>query len=138
VNQAGKSSLAISPKEVPGKFSYKAGMMKDGTIRLFVDNKEIARAKTAGLFKKELELPLRVGLDNRKGTERLDNYPDSVFALRTGINNNKLETLDAPKSATAEVTGKIDKTIVLKVVKDVMKYDKQLISAKAALPYRLF
>jgi plastocyanin len=31
----------------------------------------------------------------------------------------------------AVATGKIDKTIILKVLKDVMKYDKQLITAKA-------
>ncbi len=131
VNQGGKSASTTSPKELPAKFSYKAGLMKDGTAKLFVDNKEVASTRTSGLFKKELDLGLRVGLDNRKGTDRLGNYPDSVFVLRTGINNNKLETLEAQKSATPPPTGKVDKVIVLKVVKDVMKYDKQLITAKA-------
>ncbi|MEJ7588152.1 MAG: plastocyanin/azurin family copper-binding protein, partial [Ferruginibacter sp.] len=34
-------------------------------------------------------------------------------------------------------TGKIDKTIVLKVIKDVMKYDKQLLTAKAGTTIRI-
>ncbi|HLO80437.1 MAG TPA: PVC-type heme-binding CxxCH protein [Chitinophagaceae bacterium] len=131
VNQERQSSMVFTSKELPGKFSYKAGLMKDGTVRLIIDNKEVGRGKVMGLFKKELEQPVRVGLDTRKGNDRVIMNSDSVFVLRTGISNNKLETLDPPKSATAPVTGKVDKVIVLRVVKDVMKYDKQLITAKA-------
>ncbi|HEX5667198.1 MAG TPA: PVC-type heme-binding CxxCH protein, partial [Chitinophagaceae bacterium] len=131
VNQGGKAAVASTPKELPAKFSYKAGLMKDGTIRLLIDDKNVSSAKSTGLFKKDLDQPMRVGLDNRKDNERVAVYPDSVFALRTWINNCKLETLDAASAATPAVTGKIDKTIVLKVVKDVMKYDKELITAKA-------
>jgi azurin len=47
------------------------------------------------------------------------------------MENIKLETLDGTKPPVAAETGKIDQTIVLKVVKDVMKYDKQLLTAKA-------
>jgi azurin len=130
VNNGGKASVVSTPKEVPLRFSYKAGLMKDGTIKLLIDNKEVGRAKVSGLFKKELEQPVRVSLDNRKGADRVVSYPDSLFALRTWISNCRLETLDGT-SAAAVTNGKIDQKIVLKVVKDVMKYDKQLLTAKA-------
>jgi azurin len=129
VNQAGKEYV-IASKEVPGKFAYKAGIQKDGTMRLAIDQKEVGSAKAAGLFKADLESPVRVGQDHLKGAARLTNYPDSVFNLRARMENIKLETLDGTKVVVAE-TGKVDKVIVLKVVKDVMKYDKQLLTAKA-------
>ena len=130
VNNGGKATVVTTPKEVPLKFSYKAGLMKDGTIKLLIDNKEVGRAKNTGLFKKELEQPVRVSLDNRKGADRVVSYPDSLFTLRTWISNCRLETLDGAAAAPV-ATGKIDQKIVLKVVKDVMKYDKQLLTAKA-------
>ncbi len=133
INQNGKSYQLVTSKELPAKFSFKAGLQKDGTMRLLIDNKEVGAIKTAGLFKTGLALPLRVGLDNRKGNERLAEYPDSLFFLRANLTNAKLETLEGLNAAatTTLKAGKIDKTISLKVVKDVMKYDKQLLTAKA-------
>ncbi len=130
VNQGGNSYSIVS-KEVPGKFSYRAGLQKDGTMRLAIDNKEVGTTKAPGLFKTELEAPLRVTLDNRKGKDRLYEYPDSIFGFRGRAENLKFETLDGNKPVAVAETGKIDKTIVLKVLKDVMKYDKQLLTAKA-------
>lgn len=133
VNQRGKAYQVATTKELPNKFSFKAGLGKDGTMRLLIDNKEVGSAKTGGLFKNDLDLPMRVGVDNRKGAERITDYPDSLFLLRANLTNAKLETLEglASASATAAKTGKIDKVLTLKVVKDVMKYDKQLLTAKA-------
>jgi azurin len=131
INQEGKSYEVVTSQPLPAKFSFKAGLQKNGTMRLFIDNKEIGTAKASGVFKKDLEIPLRVGADPRTGTDKIADYPDSTFFLR-GINltNAKLETLEGITPAVA-VTGKVDKVIVLKVLKDVMKYDKQLITAKA-------
>lgn len=133
VNQDGKSYRIMTPQDLPSKFSFKASLQKNGTMRLSVDNKEMASAKASGLFKKELVGPLRVGGDNRKGEDRLTAYPDSIFFLRGNLTNAKLEMLEPNKviAATAAKTGKVDKTIVFKVVKDVMKYDKVLVTAKA-------
>ena len=100
-------------------------------MRLFIDNKEIGTAKAPGLFKNDLDVPLRVGAEPRAGADKIADYPDSTFFLRgTNLTNAKLETLEGVTPPVA-VTGKIDKVIVLKVLKDVMKYDKQLITAKA-------
>jgi azurin len=133
VNQNGRSYKIESTKELPAKFSFKAGMNKDGTMRLLIDNKEAGTAKASGLFKKEMTVPLRVGLDNRKADDRVVEYPDTLFLLRANLTNAKLETLEG-LNATATTTAKtvkIDQTIVLKVLKDVMKYDKQTLTAKA-------
>jgi putative membrane-bound dehydrogenase-like protein len=131
INQGGKTYKVVSSKELPSKFSFKAGLQKDGTMRLFVDNKETGSTKAAGLFKKELEVPLRVGMDNRKDDDRITTYPDSTFFLRAGLTNAKLEILEGIVPVAAAKTTKVDKTMVLKVVKDVMKYDKQMLTAKA-------
>lgn len=130
VNQNGKSFKIETSTPLPAKFSFKAGLQKDGTMRLLIDNKEAGTAKASGLFKKEIEFPLRVGNETGKGNEKIADYPDSAFILRSNLTNAKLETLDglAPPAAKP---GAVDKVIILKVVKDIMKYDKQLITAKA-------
>lgn len=131
VNQGGKTYEISTSQALAPKFSFRAGLQKDGTMRLFIDNKEAATAKAAGLFKKELEVPLRVGSDFSTGTERIADYPDSAFFLRANLTNAKLETLEGITPAVAEKTNKVDKVIIMKVVKDVMKFDKELITAKA-------
>jgi azurin len=129
VNQNGKSYQLVSASSLPSKFSFKAGLQKDGTMRLLIDNKEVGSVKSAGLFKKEMIVPLRVGAELRKGEEKIGDYPDSNFILRSNLANAKLETLEG--IAVAGKVGKVDKVIVLRVLKNVMKYDKQLITAKA-------
>jgi azurin len=131
VNQGGKTYQIVSSQPLNPKFSFRAGLQKDGTMRLFIDDKEVGTAKAAGLFKKELEVPLRAGSDFRTGAERIADYPDSAFFLRANLTNANLETLEGIAPATAEKTNKVDKVIVMKVVKDVMKFDKELITAKA-------
>jgi azurin len=140
VNQNGKPYQIVTAQALPNKFSFKAGLQKDGTMRLVVNNKEVGATKTAGLFKKDLETPLRVGIDNRKGDDRIFEYPDSLFFMRAILTNAKLEMLESATatSATANKTAvAIDKVIVLNVLKDVMKYDKQLVTAKAGTTIRI-
>ena len=129
VNIDGKPFELKSSDALPTKFSFKAGIQKDGTIKMLIDNKEIASSKTTGVFKKDLDVPIRVGMDTRKGDEKVADYPDTLFALRANLTNAKLETLEA--IAPAEEVVKADKIIVLGVIKDVMKYDKTLLTAKA-------
>jgi len=138
VNQNNKAYQIISSKEVPEKFSFKAGLLKNGMVRLIVDNKEMGSAKTPGVFTKELEVPLRVGMENRKNDDRLTSYPDSAFFLRASLTKATLETLEANSAAVkTSKTSPIDKTISLKVVKDVMKYNKELLTAKAGTTVRI-
>jgi azurin len=131
LNQNGKSFKVVTSEPLPSKFTFKAGLQKDGSMRLFIDDAEKGTTKAAGLFKKELEVPVRVGLDLRKGNERIFNYSDTIFFLRAGLQNAKLETLGDDSSRVVEENVKVDQVINLSVVKDVMKYDKQLITAKA-------
>jgi azurin len=129
INQAGKSYQLSTSMALPARFSFKAGLQKNGNMRLFIDNKEVGSAKTAGLFKKGLDVPLRIGVEPRSGNDKIADYPDSFF-LRSNLANAKLEMLEsiAPPASKA---GKVDKIIIVSAVKDIMKYDKQLITAKA-------
>ncbi|MEO6328845.1 MAG: PVC-type heme-binding CxxCH protein [Ginsengibacter sp.] len=130
INQRGKSYQVVTTQPLPAKFSFKAGLQKDGTMQLLIDNKNAGSVKAPGLFKSSLDVPLRVAVDPRTGGDKIADYPDSVFFLRgSNLTNAKLETLEgiAPVVAT---TAKIDKVIILKVLRDVMKYDKQLLTAK--------
>ncbi|HMJ70431.1 MAG TPA: PVC-type heme-binding CxxCH protein [Cyclobacteriaceae bacterium] len=131
VNQNGKSYQVVTSDPVPVKFTFKAGLQKDGTMRLFLNDKESVSAKVPGLFKKDLDVPLRVGLDLRKGSERIFNYPDTIFVLRASLTNAKLETLREETTPAKAQNVKIDQVINLSTVKDVMKYDKTLVTAKA-------
>jgi uncharacterized protein len=131
INQDSKSYQLVTTQPLPARFSFKAGLQKDGTMRLLIDNKNAGTAKAPGLFKKNLEIPLRVGIDTKSGIDKIANYADSTFSLR-GVNltNAKLEVLEGIAPPAAAI-GKVDKVIVLKVLRDVMKYDKQLITAHA-------
>ncbi|RPD51324.1 PVC-type heme-binding CxxCH protein [Paracnuella aquatica] len=139
INQGGKTYKVATAQAVPNKFSFKAGLQKDGTMRLIVDNKDAGTAKAAGVFAKDLEQPLRVGVDRSIGQDRIFEYPDSMFFLRANLTNAKLEMLSPVASATAKATekAKVDKVIVMKVVKDVMKFDKELITAQAGTTVQL-
>ncbi len=130
INQGGKAYHVATTQALPAKFSFKAGLQKTGVMKLFIDNKEAGAVKTPGLFKKNPDVPLRIGLENKTGAQKVANYPDSFLLARSNaLTGAKLEILESvgPKNAT----GPIAKVIVLKVLKDVMKYDKQLITAKA-------
>jgi azurin len=129
INENGKPYQLTTTTALPAKFSFKAALQKDGTMRLAIDNKEVGSMKTAGLFKKDVEVPLRVGIDPRRGDEKIADYPDTLFNLRANLANGRLETLEGiipPGQAP-----KADKVIILQVLKDVMKYDKSLLTAKA-------
>ncbi len=129
INQEGKPYKVITSQALPSKFSFKAGLQKDGTMRLFIDSKEVGSAKTAGLFTKEMEAPVRVGAETGTGNDKIADYPDSAFILRSNL-SAKLETLEGIAPPDRKVA-KVDKVITVKVVKDIMKFDKQLITAKA-------
>lgn len=132
INQNGRANRISSPGTLPDNFSFRAGLQRDGTMQLFVDDKEIAAAKVSGPFKNDLSSPLRVGADDSKGNERIADYPTAEnFRLMARLNNAKLETLGEGMAAPTVVTGKIDRTVVLGVIKDVMKYDQQLLTVKA-------
>ena len=130
VNQNGKAYTVSTPQALPAKFSFKAGLQKNGTLSLLIDNKEVGNAKAEGPFKKDPDGAVRVGFDNKTGDNKIGSYPDT-FRMRSNLANAKLEYLAPVTPMTAKGLGAVEKTIVLKVVRDVMKYDKTLVTAKA-------
>ncbi|MEO9004029.1 MAG: PVC-type heme-binding CxxCH protein [Ginsengibacter sp.] len=135
VNQNGKAYKIITSRQLPAKFSFKAGIEKNGIMRLFIDNKEAGTAKSAGLFTKDVEAPIRVGVETQDVNNKIANYADSAFMLKGNL-KVKLETLDCTSPAP-KVFAKVDKVITLTVVKNVMRYDKQLIIVKAGSTIQL-
>lgn len=136
VNQKGKPYQLVTTQTLPAKFSFKAGLQKNGVMKLMIDGKEAGSVKTQGLFKNSLDVPLRIGLENKTGAEKIANYPDSFLLSRSStLAGAKLEILESLTGKKA--AGPVDKVIVLKVLKDVMKYDKELITAKAGTTIRI-
>src|SRR6185437_10598510 len=120
VNQNGKSYKIVYAEALPVSFAFKAGLDKNGVMRLFIDDKPAGTAKAAGLFAKDVEVPVRVGVETQDGINKIGAYPDSAIMLRSNL-KVKLETLDGPV-ATAKEVAKIDKVITINVLKNVMKY----------------
>ena len=81
------------------------------------------------MFKKNLDLGLRIGFERSLGADKVANYPDNYFSRATTFENGKLEILN--KSNVSEADVKVDQVIVLNTLKDVMKYDKEVITARA-------
>lgn len=130
INEEGKAYQVATTEPLPAKFSFRAGLQKTGVMKLIVNDKEVGSVKTSGLFKKGLDVPLRVGFENKMGEQKIANYPDSFFLARNNIlTGAKLEILESIASKTT--AGPVAKIITLNVLNDVMKYDKQLITAKA-------
>ena len=130
INQAGKPYTISTTAPLPDKFTIMAGLQKDGTMKLKIDGKEVGSMMTKGLISKELDLPLRVGMDMGKGNDKIAVYPDTFFLQRnTPFTLGKLEILN--RSSTSAPTGPVDQVIELLVKKDVMKYETELLTAKA-------
>jgi len=130
INQDGKAYQVVTTQALPAKFTFKAGLQKNGIMKLLINDKEAGSVKTSGLFKKSLDVPLRVGLETKTGADKVANYTDTFLLARSNtLTNAKLEILESLTPKT--ITGPVAKVIVLKVLKDVMKYDKELITAKA-------
>ena len=92
-------------------------------MKLMIDDKEIGTVKTPGLFKKSWKCLCGSDSKTKLENEKIANYPDSFFLSRGttfGIKTGNTGKQCRPKTAA----GTIDKVIVLKVLKDVMKYDK--------------
>lgn len=133
VNQSGKSYFLSSENlPVAGKLSFRATLLKDGAMGLSINNKQIANTLSAGLFTEPFKTGLRVGIEDKQGSDKVAEYPDT-FRIRAALTNAKLEvfTPGSSKSIAASAKPSVTKVIVVKVVKDVMKFDKTLITAKA-------
>ncbi|WP_341840181.1 PVC-type heme-binding CxxCH protein [Chitinophaga caseinilytica] len=111
VVQAGKTYRAVSTDELPEKADVEAQLGKNGNIRLKINGEAAGSGKAPGLF--------NVKTDGWRTEDR--------FA---GQLRNVTLTLDrsAPKPASEAAPALV---IDLKVVKDIMQYDKKKLSVKA-------
>ncbi len=132
VNQGGKPTMVNSDVLPAGKVSFKAILLNNGAVNLLVNNKQSTSAKTQGLFKQPLKSTIRVGMDDKTGNEKIGEYPDT-FRIRGALTNSKLETFTpgSAESTTASQKGPVAQVININVVKDMMKFDKTLITVKA-------
>jgi len=133
VNQDSKPfSLSSETLPAAGKINFRASLIKDGAMALFVNGKQIANTLAAGLFTSPLKTGLRVAVEDKTGSDKVADYPDT-FRLRAALTGAKMEvfTPGSPKSVAASEKQKASKVIVVNVVKDVMKFDKTLITATA-------
>ena len=133
VNQGGKP-YSVNSEILPaaGKLSFRASLQKNGEMGLSINNKKVANALSTGLFTQPMKIGLRVGVEDKQGSGKVADYPDT-FRLRAALTSAKLEvyTPGSPKSVAAAGKPAVTKVIVIKSVKDVMKFDKTLITAKA-------
>ncbi len=127
VNQQGKSYEVKTSEALPAKFTLKAALQQDGSLHLAVNSKDVPSTKAKGLFSEPLKTGMRVGLDDKIGNEKIADYPDT-FRMRSNLNNARVEMLDP---VTTQKTAKVDQVINIKVVKNVMKFDKELFQVKA-------
>ncbi|HZH94564.1 MAG TPA: PVC-type heme-binding CxxCH protein, partial [Flavisolibacter sp.] len=121
INSDGRQYSIHSTQPLPTVFALKASLEKNGRMRLFIDKKEVASVNKVPLFTNEFETTLRTALENKSGENRIGDF-EKEFSFNGSFSNLRLETL-AVDNLPADKVSKIDQTIVLKVVKDVMRFD---------------
>ena len=141
VIQNGKRYLASSTGPLPEKFDLLAQLTNGGEITLTINETQVAKAKAPSLFTGPLSEGVRVASDYNN-ENKIGDY-EGVFPF-IGNMQNAFLTLKSPVKASAPMNKTaVIKTaqtalkavpvakIVIKVVQNVMKFDKTLISVKA-------
>ena len=141
VIQNGKRYLASSTDPLPEKFDLIARFASDGEIELRINETQVARTKAPSLFTRPLSEGVRVASDYNN-ENRIGDYEGS-FPLTGNMQNASL-TLKSPVEASPSMNKTTSKktvqnpvktapvtTITIRVVQNVMKFDKTLISVKA-------
>lgn len=154
VKQGGKMYTATTSTSLPEKFQYEANLKSNGQMSILIDGKEAAKAKAPSSFKQALAQGVRVSQDydneNKigiyNGTYSLTgNIQDASLELKkpnqpgssvASVKSNaskqssqpEVKSSQSPKSSESAVKPIV---INLKVVQNVMQYDKKLITVKA-------
>jgi len=138
VNQNGKSYTAVTKDSVPNRsFDVIASLETGGMITLEINGRKVADAKASGLFKNALKGSLRFVGD--KESEDQKPFYNGMLPLKGETRNASLELKKAEpsgsKKAATATTIKNDGSkpvlIKIKVVKDLMQFDKNLFTVKA-------
>jgi uncharacterized protein len=138
VRQHGMVSQAATTGELPDKFDVMASLTQSGNINIAIDGKEAATGKAHMLFATPLSNSVRTGEDV-EGEDKIGNY-DGRFGFVGNFQKASLE-LNRPSEKGAANVGMQEKmvsksasnatVIELKVEKEIMQYDKKLITVKA-------
>ena len=134
VKQDSKTYTATTTNSLPEKFDVLASLTQNGIMSIEIDGKKVASAKAPSLFTKPLIQGVRIARDI-DGEDKMGNY-DGTFALRGDIQNASIELKDPvktiPQASVAQTSAKMEPVIInIKVVKDIMQYDKKLFTVKA-------
>ena len=143
VNQQGKSYRAVSAGTLPTeKFDVAATLAQNGDIALKINGKQVGKSNAKGLFTNAGDFHYaRSGEDSDHEAHKVGNY-NGRFEFTGNIQQVSLElskTKAKVEKAVVKTAKKIEPkkevnksiTVVLKVVKDIMQYDKKLITLKA-------
>lgn len=140
VNMDGFSYAASTTDSLPTKFDVLASLSQNGEISIMIGDKKVASGNAPSLFKNSIKQNLRIAKD-LAGNDKIGNYEEPipkgpVFALRGEIQNASIE-LKAPSALVEKVetpdNGAVLKPIIIniKVIPDMMQFDKKLINVKA-------
>lgn len=138
VNQNGKIYKAVTTGALPEDFNTTARLSASGTISIEVNGQQAAKAKAPSLFKKTFTQGVRVGQDT-EDENKIASY-EGNFRLRGGMNNATLELKEpgSTNKTSPEQAPSVKKkpastatTITIKVVKDIMQFDKKEFTVKA-------
>jgi putative membrane-bound dehydrogenase-like protein len=146
VKQDGQNFTATSKTAVPDKFDFLATISGNGDISLNVDGNEVAHAKAPSLFKQSLLQNVRTSQDFNnedkmgvyEGTYNLTgNLQSATIELKKPSKTNRNSSMPLAKKSSSTTdkpaTGKTLPSIEinLKVVPNVMKFSKTLLTVKA-------
>ncbi|MDB5247308.1 MAG: rane-bound dehydrogenase domain protein [Segetibacter sp.] len=146
VKQDGQTFKAIPTDTLPERFDFLATLSANGEMSLHVDGKEVAKSKAPALFKQPFVQGVRVAQDfnneNRMGDyEGTYNFTGNMQSATIELKKPKpakagiasiaagVITSAAAKPATAKPVKTV--TINIRVVPNVMKFNKTLLTVKA-------
>jgi putative membrane-bound dehydrogenase-like protein len=138
VKQHGMVSKAATTQPLPEKFDVVASLTKSGKISIEIDGKQAAEGKAHMLFAAPLTAPVRTGEDV-EGDDKMGTY-SGRFGFAGNFQKATLELNLPDENKTAVAENKKAKpasaagnalVIELKVVPEMLQFDKKLIQVKA-------
>ncbi len=140
VYQHGTATSVATSQPLPDKFDLMASLTKGGKITIEVDGKVAAEGNAHMLFMEELPNTLRTGEDG-EGDEKIGPY-EGRFGFQGNFQNASLE-LQKPNAMEMEAANGVKtktstpttssnaRVIELKVVPEMLQFNKALLTAKA-------
>ena len=125
VNLKGIAYKAVTTEPLPDKMEIKAQLLKTGQIRIALNDAVAATGKAPGLFSAPFTTAVRTGEDPQE-EQRVAEY---AGRLRGDLRNITLSVNKAGNEGAATAIPSV--VIDLKVVKDIMQYDKKRFTVKA-------